>query len=152
MPGSQESDIGIIEVQVAPDSVARFARQRAEIGPAVGVDEVVEVNRFDAQLGGALFSVDRGSALYPEGREAAAVVEIAVIEVDRRAGAAVAAADQRPVAATDPRHSADRDFLTPRELRRLGAIAFLCQAGSNHEQDRQPATRGCSMQHTCPRR
>src|SRR5437016_5240292 len=73
-----ESDIGVVEVQVAPGPVARVPAQRPKIGPAVGIDEVVEVNRFDPELSSARSAVDEGSALNAERGEATAVIQIAV--------------------------------------------------------------------------
>jgi hypothetical protein len=73
---------------------------------AVCVDEVVKVDGFDFEFGRFRPAVHDSSALNAKRCKSSAVVQIAVVEVDRRTRASVAPADQARVAPFDAIHSA----------------------------------------------
>src|SRR5437016_2309458 len=145
-----ESDIGVVEVEVAPGPVARVPAQRPKIGPAVGIDEVVEVNRFDPELSSARSAVDEGSALNAERGEATAVIQIAVVVVERSAAAAVSSADQARVAAGDACHRSNRDLLAYHDLRRIDAAIHLLRRRRTCARYAYRARCASRPRHKCP--
>ena len=130
-----QADESVVQVDVAAGAIARFAAQIAEIGIAAGVDEIVEVDGFEPDFDVLRAARHTRSALHRERRQSATVVEVAVVEINRSTGAAVASADQSRIALAHAADTARREFLYELWPEAVAIVLFACRirAGCKHE-------------------